>query len=534
MKVQGQLVDVWTRRIYPVELEIEGNKIAFIREIEAAPEVYIIPGFVDAHMHIESTMVVPARFAEAALKHGTIAVVADPHEIANVMGVEGIEFMVNNGKSVPFKFFFGVPSCVPATPFETSGAQLDALAVRELIQREDMYVLAEMMNFPGVINDVPDVIQKIEAAKAAGKPIDGHAPGLMGEALRKYASAGITTDHECATLEEALEKIKLGMKILIRQGSAARNLDDLLPLLKTNPHDVMFCTDDCHPDDLMNQHINEHVRTAVAKGYDLFDVLHAASVNPVLHYKLPVGLLREGDPADFLMVSNLETFEVRSVYLAGEKVWENSPLFSSSAILNPINSFYMNSISEEDIKVSFNHCSKVKVIEVIDGQLLTRKKSVSVDEMHNVKGINKMLVLNRYTKAKPAVGYVYGFNLQVGAIATSVAHDSHNIIAVGATDEALIKVVTHLQELKGGMVVYDGREIMDLPLPLAGLMSDKSVEEVGIQYHRLNEKAKMLGIPLRAPFMTLSFLSLLVIPELKLGDRGLFDVEKFQFVSLCD
>lgn len=534
MKVEGKLVDIWSRSVYEARIILEQGKIQSIEPVNNVPDVYIIPGFVDAHVHVESSMVTPANFARAAVKHGTIAVVSDPHEIANVMGTEGIDFMVNDGKKVPFKFFFGVPSCVPATPFETSGAVLDSSAVGQLLQRGDMYFLAEMMNYPGVVFGDAEVHRKLQAAHAVGKPIDGHAPLLTGEELKKYVGAGITTDHECSTLDEAREKIRLGMKILIRQGSAARNLDELLPLLKEYPDMVMFCTDDCHPDDLVRHHLNEYVREAVVRGYDLFDVLRAVSVNPVMHYGLSVGLLRVGDPADFLIVRDLKNFAIEQVYVDGQLVWDGKPLFDVRTAYSDVNRFVINSITSSDLSVDLSRCEAVKVMEVIDGQLLTRKLSVPAGDIRVEMGINKIVVLNRYKEARPAIGFVRGFNLRHGAIATSVAHDSHNIIAVGADDESIVKVIHRIQELRGGMVVYDGKEMIDLPLPVAGLMSNESVESVAHRYQFLNEKAHSMGISLRAPFMTLSFMSLLVIPELKLGDRGLFDVNAFQFTELCD
>ncbi|MCX7696535.1 MAG: adenine deaminase [Bacteroidales bacterium] len=534
MKIEGKLVDVWSRSIYGAKLIIENGKIRSIEKLSDAPDMYIIPGFVDAHVHIESSMVTPANFAAVALRHGTIAVVSDPHEIANVMGEEGIDFMIKDGSKVPLKFFFGVPSCVPATKFETSGASLDADLVEKLIQRDDLYFLAEVMNYPGVINGDVEIHRKIQAAHRVGKPIDGHAPLLTGEELRKYVEVGITTDHECSTMEEAREKIRLGMKVLIRQGSAARNLDELLPLLKEHPDKIMFCTDDCHPDDLIRHHMNEFVRRAVSLNYDLFDVLRAVSVNPVLHYGLSVGLLREGDPADFLVVNNLKDFIPIKVFIDGQVVWDGKPTFDVNFSYQDVNRFHLNSFSLEDLKPNLSSCSQVKVIEVIDGQLLTRRLSVPTEEIKVEHGINKIVVLNRYKEAQPAVGYVRGFSIYEGAIATSVAHDSHNIIAVGASDEAIMKVIDSIQRMKGGMVLFDGQDLFELPLPVAGIMSSESVEKVAYKYQNLNDRAHSMGIPLRAPFMTLSFLSLLVIPELKLGDMGLFDVSKFQFTSLCD
>lgn len=537
-RVQGRIVDVFGRRIFPGEITVENGKIVSVVAKEVREESYILPGFVDAHVHIESSMLIPSQFAKVAVKHGTVAVVSDPHEIANVCGIEGVLFMIENGKKVPFLFYFGAPSCVPATSFESSGSTLDDKAVELLLKRDDIFFLAEMMNFPGAVNGDPMVLNKIKAANEAGKKTDGHAPGLSGEDLSIYISRGISTDHECMTLVEAEEKISGGMKILIREGSAARNMQELLPLLKNHPGMVMFCTDDSHPDTLIQKHINYIVREAIKRGYDVFDVLKSASVNAVQHYGLDVGLLREGDKADFIVVSDLMNFEIQKTVINGEIVYINGQ--SLIPDINPgnvPNQFHASRITREDILVPAGG-TKMRVIEMIDGELFT--KSLLVDIGVNEKfvfsktedDLLKLVVLNRYSPQKPQVGFVKGFGLKEGALASSIAHDSHNIVAVGVKDEDLISAINAVIDTKGGLSVSRESEIYSLPLPVAGLMSTEDAETVAGKYNRLESISKEMGSGLHAPFMALSFLSLLVIPELKLGDKGLFDVNKFEFTSL--
>ena len=539
--ISGQLIDLWLNDIYPVEITVNNGIIYSINKVSSAPEQYILPGFIDAHIHIESSMITPTSFAQMAVVHGTVATVSDPHEIANVNGLEGVQYMIDNSKLTPFKFFFGAPSCVPATSFETAGAILDAKATETLLSNNDIWYLSEMMNYPGVLFNDKEVIAKIESAKKVGKPVDGHAPGLKGEAVVTYASAGISTDHECFTIEEALEKINAGMKILIREGSAAKNYEALCDLLKLHPDKAMFCSDDKHPDDLELSHINLLVKRSLEKGYYLFDVLRASCVNPVLHYKVPVGLLRVNDPADFIVINNTSDFKVLQTYIDGQLVAENGKSLLPFIDVPIINNFKVGKKSEEDFKILTAHSNPhIRVIEAIEGQLVTNELQFPalVNNGQIVsdtsRDILKMVVINRYEENAPiAKAFIKNFGLKHGAIASTVGHDCHNIIAVGVDDQSMCAAVNALIECKGGIAVAaNGTDIYTLPLPVAGLMSDKSGYEVATKYSAMNTKAQELGTTLHAPFMTLSFMALLVIPSLKLSDKGLFDGSKFEFTSV--
>jgi len=535
--ISGKVADLKKRKFYNAEIHVSNGVIEEVRSSDTDYTQYILPGFIDSHVHIESSMLIPSNFARIAVKHGTVATVSDPHEIANVMGVEGIDFMVQNSKKVPFKFCFGAPSCVPATPFETSGAVINADKIKTLLENDDICYLAEMMNFPGVIHDDKEVLKKIQYAQLAGKPVDGHAPGLKGEGLKKYAAQNISTDHECASIKEAEEKIKQDIKIQIREGSAAKNFDHLFPLILSHPNQVMFCTDDCHPDDLIKGHINKMASRAIAKGADLFDVLHASIVHPVEHYGLNVGLLQPGDPADFIVTSDLEHFDVEKTVINGETVFENGISLIPFIDEQAVNNFQAFKISNTDIIVPAKG-SKINVIIAKDGDLVTEKKQAEAKiEQNEVvsdidRDILKIVVVNRYTSSKPVVGFVQNFNLKKGAIAGSIAHDSHNIIAIGTNDNDLVEVINAIIESKGGIAVCDGNQTNSLPLDVAGLMSREDAETVAQKYEQLNRQAKKLGSTLNAPFMTMAFMSLLVIPDLKIGDQGLFDVSKFEFTSL--
>lgn len=535
--ISGKLVDVVTRRIYNARVSVKAGKINQIEEVSEEFENFLLPGLIDSHVHIESSMLVPTSFARAAVKNGTVATVSDPHEIANVMGLKGIEYMIANGKKSPFKFHFGAPSCVPATPFETSGAVIDSNDIKTLMANPDIYYLAEMMNFPGVIFNDEEVLKKIKYAHENGKPIDGHAPGLSGDGLEKYAAQKITTDHECTTVEEAVQKIEKGIKIQIREGSAAKNFEKLFPLLNTHPDKVMFCTDDCHPDDLVKGHINKVISRAVKKGADIFDVLSAATKNPIDHYKLSVGLLQKGDAADFIVVDNLTDFNVDQTYIDGQLVFDKGAVLLDKIIEKNINNFNCKPISEADIVVPFQK-GKMQVIVAKDGDLLTGKELVEPTVINGSitsdvdKDILKIVVVNRYRQEKPQVGFIKNFNLKKGAIAGSIAHDSHNLIAIGTSDEFIVKAVNKVIENTGGIVAYNGSEIKDLKLDVAGLMSAGEAQDVADRYHEVDTMAKEMGSKLTAPFMTMAFMALLVIPELKIGDKGLFDVTKFEFTSL--
>ena len=535
--LSGQIVDLVQSRIFPGKVTVSDGKIAEITELPSAENRYIMPGFIDAHIHIESSMVPPSEFARMAVPHGTVATVSDPHEIANVMGVEGIDYMIKSGKRGHFKFYFGAPSCVPATPFETSGSVLNADIIEQLMARDDIYYLAEMMNYPGVLADVTDVTRKLESAQRHGKPIDGHAPMVTGDDIKKYIHAGISTDHECYALEDAVEKIKLGMKILIREGSAAKNFDALIPLMAQYPEMLMFCSDDKHPNDLIKGHINLLVKRALQKGYKLMNVLRAASLNAARHYRLDVGMLQQGDDADFIVVDNLNDLNVLQTYVKGRLVAENGVSLMPRRKEEACNNFHAEPITATDLRVS-DEGKHIKVIASMDGNLITNTivatpKVVDGNIVSDTtRDILKAVVFNRYGKAKPAIGFINHFGLKRGAIATSVAHDSHNIVAVGCSDEDIARAINMLVLTKGGMVACSETEFALLPLPVAGLMSLEEGSRVAEDYERADKLAHEFGCTLYSPFMTLSFMALLVIPELKLSDKGLFDVTQFGFTSL--
>ena len=544
MIISGQLIDIRNRHIYPADIHIEKGKIARIVRTDIAPDRYILPGFVDAHVHIESSMLVPSEFAKMAVVHGTVSTVSDPHEIANVLGKEGVYYMLENGRKVPFKFNFGAPSCVPATIFETAGAEVTVEDIDELMQRDDIKYLAEMMNYPGVLHDDPSVLAKLEVAKKHGKPIDGHAPGLTGSQALNYISKGISTDHECYKHEEALFKLQNGMKVIIREGSAAKNFNTLAPLIPHWAQQMMFCSDDKHPDDLVIGHINLLVKRALALNFDLFDVLLMACINPVEHYKLDVGTLRTGDAADFIIIDNLLDFNILQTYIDGQLVAENGHSFIKTEPEKILNNFNITAKKHSDFEISLQK-GRINVIEVLDGQLITNKIQgnikleggkaypVPIGDAGSVSDdILKIVVVNRYHEAPVAVAFIKNFGLKRGAIASSVAHDSHNIIAVGADDESICQVVNAIIAQRGGLAATDGSHVHVLGLPVAGLMSIESCEIVGAKYEQLSKMAKDLGSTLGSPFMSLSFMALLVIPSLKLSDKGLFDGERFEFCDL--
>lgn len=537
MKIQGRIVDIEHKRIYSGEITVLNGKITAIQEKKHNVNNYILPGFIDAHIHIESSMLVPSEFARLAVKHGTVATVSDPHEIANVLGVAGVEFMIENGKKVPFKFNFGAPSCVPATGFESAGAVIDANAIKQLLENPDIKYLAEMMNYPGVLFNDDEVMKKIAWAKYYNKPVDGHAPGLRGSDALKYIRAGISTDHECFTFEEALEKLQKGMKILIREGSAAKNFEALIDLLPEHFENIMFCSDDKHPDDLIVGHINTLCQRAIAKGHDVFKVLQAACINPVKHYNLDVGLLQVGQDADFIVVEDLQTFKTLQTYINGALVYNNGVSLINQVEFKNLNNFQCDKKQVSDFKVT-STAKKIRVIEALEGQLVTNEIiATSKIENDNLvsdiqRDILKITVVNRYQNQKLAIAFIKNFGLKEGAIASSVGHDSHNIIAVGVSDEAISKAVNLIIEHKGGICVVSNSSETVLPLPVAGIMSDKDGATVAASYAELDKLAKDLGSTLYAPFMTLSFMALLVIPSLKLSDKGLFDGNTFKFATL--
>lgn len=536
MKILGKLIDIHNREIFPAAMNVEDGVISRIERVENVPEQYILPGLIDAHIHIESSMITPGAFALTAVKHGTVAVVSDPHEIANVLGIEGVEFMIEDSKSVPLKFFFGAPSCVPATTFETNGATLGYEEVRKLLKREDIRYLSEMMNFPGVIYGDKEVVEKIECSLELGKPVDGHAPGLSGEALKKYVSAGISTDHECSTLAEAIEKISLGMKILIREGSAAKNLYSLKELYNLYPAMVMLCSDDLHPEMLRQRHINKLIGSLITEGYDVFDVLRSATVNPSDHYQLGSGLLREGDDADFILVDSLQTMNIKETWIKGNQVFKGGKTLFEYKGGRTVNNFNSGTILEQQIGIK-NQGGEARIIEAVEGELLTGQSlysfgSDTIITPDTEKDILKIVVKDRYKDSPPAVGFIRGFGLKTGAFASSIAHDSHNIIAVGTNDNDIVKSINEIVRLEGGLAVSTGDSIFSTRLNIGGIMTSRSCEEIADDYEKLNKMAASMGCTMKSPFMTLSFMALLVIPDLKIGDRGLFDVKKFEPVSL--
>jgi len=533
MIVQGNIVDIQNKRIYKGEVSVENGKITAIKEVDHGVKKYILPGFVDAHIHIESSMLVPSEFAKIAVVHGTVATVSDPHEIANVLGVKGVDFMIENGKKVPLKFNFGAPSCVPATSFESAGAVIDADDIRKMMANPDIKYLAEMMNYPGVLFDDEEVLKKIQHAKDFNKPVDGHAPGLRGDDVTKYIAAGSSTDHECFTYNEALEKLQKGMKVIIREGSAAKNFEALIDLLPSHFENMMFCSDDKHPDDLLLGHINQLCERAIAKGMNVFEVLQVACVNPVKHYKLDVGLLNVGDDADFIVLEDLERFNVLETYINGELVAKNGASFVESVDFEVLNNFDTDLKTTSDFEFK-STAKKIRVIEALDGELVTNEIEADAfiengNLVSNTKtDVLKMTVVNRYKNTEPSIAFIKNFGLHKGAIASSVGHDSHNIIAVGVSDELICKAVNLLIENKGGICAVTRTEEKVVSLPVAGIMSDKPAEEIGKAYAELDAMAKEMGSTLRAPYMSLSFMALLVIPSLKLSDKGLFNGDSFQ------
>ncbi len=538
-QIKGQYVDIVGKRIFPATLEIKDGIITNINNVEEAPAHFILPGFIDSHVHIESSMLIPSAFAQLAVIHGTIGTISDPHEIANVCGVEGVHYMIDNGKKVPFHFFFGAPSCVPATVFETAGATINSEEVATLLANKDIYYLSEMMNFPGVLFKDEEVMKKIKAAHAVGKPVDGHAPGLMGEDAKNYIETGISTDHECFTIEEAVDKLSFGMKILIREGSAAKNFEALYELIDDHPNSVMLCSDDKHPDSLVLGHINQLCARAVAKGLNIFNILKAACVNPVVHYKLPTGLAKVNDPANFIVVEDLTHFNVVQTFINGELVAEKGQSFIQPIDEKVINQFDTNPIKVEDIQVPIETYpskeQKMAVIEAIDGQLITNclwEEATVVDGKivsNTNTDILKMVVYNRYHQAAPKMAFIKNFGFKLGAIASTVAHDSHNIIAVGVNDQDIVSAINAVIREKGGISCVKDQETKVLGLPVAGLMSKDNPYLVAESYSTIDSLAKSLGSSLGSPFMTLSFMALLVIPHLKLSDKGLFDGDRFNF-----
>ncbi len=537
MKISGKIIDIIGKKIITGSLIIQDGRIEKIIHEDNAEDRFILPGLVDSHIHIESSMLVPSAFAETAVRHGTVAVVSDPHEIANVMGIDGVNFMIENAKEVPLKFYFGAPSCVPATGFESSGAVLGIKETEDLMSRKEIKYLSELMNFPGVLNDVEEVTGKIEIARKYGKPVDGHSPGLRGKDLKKYINSGISTDHESIDLDEAREKIGLGMKIQIREGSAARSLEKFHYLISENIDMLMICSDDLHPEMLKRGHINVLLKRLLEKGYDMFDVLKMISLNPVIHYDLDVGLLREGDPADFIIIDSVEAFNILETWINGRKVYGDGKVLFRSPEVKRVNNFNSSAIKPEDIRVVAAG-GKLNVIVASDGDLVTGKNIVEVNSDGKYlltdpgEDILKIIVKDRYNDGFPSVAFIKGFGLKKGAFASSVAHDSHNIIAVGVDNQSICQAVNMIVETRGGLAVCTGEDCFNIELPVAGIMSDVPCGTIAEEYEKLTEIVREIGCRLNSPFMTLSFMALLVIPELKISDKGLFDVNNFMFTDL--
>ena len=535
--IKGNLVDIINRETYGASITLKDGKIFHIQKTGSVENQYILPGFIDAHVHIESSMCTPANFGAAACKHGTIGIVADPHEIANVLGVEGIDFMVNNAEGLPFYYWIGVPSCVPATPFESSGAIIDAATTKTLLQRDDLHFLAEMMNYPGVLGNDAEVINKIKAAQETGKPIDGHFPNGKGEVLSDYIQKGISTDHECSTLEEGEERCRQGMFVQIREGSAAKNFNALHPLIKEFPDKVMLCSDDIHPNTLLERHINGLVKRALDLGYDLYDVLRASSYNQAKHYGMPIGFLQEGDSADFIIIDDLKALNIKETFVKGKCIYNGKDIHFPAKEVVPINKFHAQPITMKELEVKAIS-DKMRVIVCTDGNLDTSEEIVSPAAKEGMAvsdtstDIIKIVVVNRYQKAPLSIGFIKGTGLKRGAVAQSITHDSHNIIAIGCTDEELATAINEVIVRQGGITVVNGTETTTLSLPIAGLLSPLPLDEIDATYRILESKMQDLGSTLSSLQMTLAFMSLLVIPSLKLGDKGLFNGDKFSFTTL--
>ena len=525
--ISGNIVDVLSLRIYPGTLYIKDGKIEDVEEDQKNYDRFIVPGFVDSHIHIESSMLTPSEFSRAVSVHGTVATLSDPHEIANVLGTDGVLYMIEDMEDIPFRIYFGAPSCVPATPLETSGAELGPKEVEDLLKRDDIVYLSEVMNFPGVISEAPEVIEKIQIARRYGKKIDGHAPGLRGKDLKKYISFGIDTDHECLDVDEAEEKLSLGMKIMIREGSASKGLNRFMELIDRYPDMCMLCSDDLHPDDLQKGHINILVSKCISEGIDLFKVLRCVTLNPIRHYGLDVGCLRKGDWADLIIIDDLKEFHIRETYIKGRLCAKDGKSEIPVKKKRIINRFNIDGVSIENLRINARG-ERVNVIGAKDQSLITERliEKVKIKDGYCIsdpeRDILKICVVNRYRKAPLSIGFIKGFGLKRGAIASSVSHDSHNIICVGVRDEDMCKALNLIIKSKGGICAIDGDSYEHLPLSIAGIMSDMEIEEVSRRYKRCKDMAKKLGSSLKEPFMTLSFMALLVIPELKIGDRGLF------------
>lgn len=536
--IEGNIVDIHDRRIFSGEIHIHAGEVCRIVENQKKYDTYLCPGFVDAHVHIESSMLTPQHFSDMVIAKGTVSVVSDPHEIANVMGVEGVDFMLRDAELADVKIHTGIPSCVPATLFDASGGMLDVEDVEAMAASGRFVVLSEMMNVPGVLNKDEKTWGKLRIARKYGLRIDGHAPLLSGRELEMYVAAGISTDHEVTSLQEAREKIACGMNILIREGSAAKSLHVLKELLRESPDKVMFCTDDAHPDEILSEgHIDKIVRRLLAENYDLYDVLRAASLNAIEHYGLAVGTLREGEPADFIRIDNLRDFKTLEVYLNGQVKYalpdkNNRQLKYQS--MQPVNRFNHSYVDISQLAHAV--VDRIDCIGIIPGELLTTHESISVVPSENFESdvqqdVLKLVYINRYQNLPPRIAYIKGFGIASGAFASSISHDSHNILAVGCTDEDILRAVNSIIAHQGGLAVTNKNDTHILPLPVGGIMSLEEPHALAARFEHLNREIRAMGTTLNSPFMTLSFMSLLVIPELKIGEKGLFSYQQFNFIE---
>lgn len=514
------------------------KKIIIIKEdLSIQDEQFIIPGLIDSHIHIESSMLTPLEYSKVALKHGVLGAITDPHEIANICGIDGVDFMIKNSNKTPMKIYTGAPSCVPATLFETSGAVIDSTDIEGLFKNQLCSHLSEMMNFTGVLNNQSDVINKIKIAQSYNKIIDGHAPLLKGDQLVKYISAGITTEHESISLKEAQEKISKGMKVFIRESTATHGFEIMHELISGYADSTMFCTDDCHPYDLENHYIDDLFKRSIEKGHSIDNVIKVSSINAINYYNLDIGILRVNDNADFIVVNNFEDFSVKNVFINGEEVFNGEKLSFETVDNISINNFYINKVTLNDIKIP-KIGNSINVIEAFEDSLITKKFSHTNEDNLDFwepsieKDILKIVVVNRYLQAKPSVGFIKGFKIKDGAMGSSIAHDSHNLIVIGTDDYHICKVIGLLQESLGGIAYSNGYSFDIYPLPIAGLMSDNSAEVVTEKYSLFNDIISQMGCLMKNPFITLSFMALLVIPELKIGDKGLFDVNEFKFIDV--
>ncbi|NPV64923.1 MAG: adenine deaminase [Methanobacteriaceae archaeon] len=534
--LKGNILNVFTGDIYPAEIIIEDGMIKIVRKIEGDFDGILLPGFIDSHTHIESSLMTPSSFAEATIPHGTTAVISDPHEIANVMGLEGIDFMIEDSKRVPLKFFFTAPSCVPPTEFETAGANIGVNEIRALLERDEIVALGEMMDFPGVISEDPQVIDKIKAAKKARKPIDGHAPLLSGDDLCKYVEKGISTDHESVYAEEAQEKIELGMKIMIREGSSAKNLQELAKV-----GGDFLVSDDVEPGDLIEGHMDMILRKAVEYGIDEVEAVRMVTINPADHYSLDSGAIAPGRPADIVLVDNLKNFTVKKVFINGELVAKDGEkLFKvkGNGKTPPQGKIRIKDLKSSRLEIRASGSkARVRVIKVFEEQIITSESTHELPIKDGIvqplpeDDILKVSVIDRYGHGNIGNGFVEGFGIREGALASTVAHDSHNLIVVGTSTDYMMRAVEILRRSGGGLVAVAPNESVHLRLPVAGLMSHESVNILACKARQLNDFVADMGSSLSNPFMTMSFLSLLVIPQLRLSDRGLFNVEERRFVD---